>query len=215
MRAYSFVTANQKWESLHTLIEAAKGTGVKASGSVELTGGASGSVDGITVNSIEIMSGAESFDTDLATTAQAVVDNINANTSSPNYTATRDGDTIDIIADEAGTSFNSLTVTASTTTITTTDTNTSGGTNGSNIEPEGYQWSEMEIKNTHASANLIVTESTGRQSTHRPLDIGGYEVDAGETVRLSAKRNEIINGENIWVRSNAAGSFCIMFQNKM
>lgn len=93
-----------------------------SSGTVNLDSGASGSVDGITVNSIEIMSGAESFDTDLATTAAAVAANINANTSSPNYTANAVGELITIRALVE----NSFTVVSSTTTIGSTDSNMSG-----------------------------------------------------------------------------------------
>lgn len=99
-----------------------------ATGSVELTGGASGSVDGITVDSVQIMSGAEAFDTDLATTAQNVADNINAFTSTPNYTAEADGDTVNITAVTKGTASNGLVVVSATTTITSTDTNLSGAT---------------------------------------------------------------------------------------
>lgn len=101
-----------------------------AAGTVTLTGGASGSVDGITIDSIEIMSGAESFDTDLTETAMNVVSNINANTSAPNYSATSLGAVITIISDVRGTGPNGFVVTSSTTTITTTDANLSGGTNG-------------------------------------------------------------------------------------
>ena len=101
-----------------------------ASGTVTLTGGGAGSVDGITVDSIEIMSGAESFDTDLTETARNVVTNINANTSSPNYSATSLGVIITITSDVRGTTPNGFVVTSSTSTITTTDANLSGGTSG-------------------------------------------------------------------------------------
>ena len=105
-----------------------------ATGSVELTGGAGGSVDGITVNSIEIMSGAEAFDTSLAVTAQNIVDNINANTSSPNYTATLATQTITITAVTSGITPNGFAVTSALTTITTTDTNMAGGVDSDAIE---------------------------------------------------------------------------------
>ena len=70
--------------------------GVAASGSVELTGGASGSVDDITVDGVSIMSGSEAFDTDLDTTAANVAANINA--FSTTYTATAVGPLITITA---------------------------------------------------------------------------------------------------------------------
>ena len=109
----------------------------KATGTVSLTGGGSGSVDGITVDSIEIMSGAEAFDTDLTITAMNVVTNINANTSTPNYSATSLGTLITIKSDIAGTSPNGFVVTSSTTTITTTDVNLSGGADGAAFK-NGY-----------------------------------------------------------------------------
>jgi hypothetical protein len=91
-------------------------------GTVNLDSGGSGSVDGITVNSIEIMSGAENFDTSLAITAAAVAANINAFTSIPNYTASSVGALIKIRALVE----NVFTVVSSVTTITSTDVNMSG-----------------------------------------------------------------------------------------
>lgn len=102
--------------------------GVAATGSVDLTGGASGSVDGITVNSVQIMSGAENFDTDLDTTATNVADNINAFTSTPNYTASANGTVVTITAVDVSTSVNGFAVVSSATTITTSDTNMAGAT---------------------------------------------------------------------------------------
>lgn len=99
-----------------------------ATGTVTLTGGASGSVDSITVNGVSIMSGAEAFDTDLDTTAANVAANITANTSSPNYTATAAGAVVTIsAATSAGADPNGFAVVSSATTITTSDANMSGG----------------------------------------------------------------------------------------
>ena len=106
---------------------------VRATGSVELTGGGSGSVDGITVDGIEIMSGAEAFDTSLTVTAANVAANINAHQSFPNYTATSAGAVVTIRARRGlGTEANGYVVTSSTTTITTTDTNLSSGVDSAN-----------------------------------------------------------------------------------
>ncbi|KKN04050.1 hypothetical protein LCGC14_1101460 [marine sediment metagenome] len=97
-------------------------------GAVNLEGGLDSSMDGITVNSIEVMSGAESFDTTLDITATNVAANITAFTSTPNYTATAATDTVTISA-AAGTGYtpNAFTVTASKTTLTTTDGNMASG----------------------------------------------------------------------------------------
>jgi hypothetical protein len=100
---------------------------VAATGTVTLTGGASGAVNGITVNGVQIMSGAVSFATDLATTATAVATNINLHTSSPDYTAVAVGPVITITAVTANMVTNGYVVTATTTTITATDTDMQGG----------------------------------------------------------------------------------------
>ena len=106
-----------------------------AVGSVELTAGASGSVNGITVDGVQIMSGAENFDTDLDTTAQNVANNINAFTSAPNYTATANGAIVTISASVLGGGENNNAVVSSATTITTSDTNMAGG--GSTLAKTG------------------------------------------------------------------------------
>ncbi len=94
-------------------------------GSVELTGGASGSVNSITVGAIEIMSGVENFDTDLATTATNVAANITA--ALLGYSAVAVGATVYIAKVLGRAAYNGDAVVSTTTTITTTDTNMAGG----------------------------------------------------------------------------------------
>lgn len=119
--------------SVHNSYPGAGGAGTvinidpPAVGSVTLDSGASGSVDDITVNAVSIMSGAESFDTDLATTAANVAANINAEKSSPNYFAKAVGAVITITAQAGGTAANGFAVVSSTTTIAATDGNMAGG----------------------------------------------------------------------------------------
>ena len=103
------------------------GTPTAATGTVTLDSGASGSVDGITVNSVEIMSGAENFDTSLNQTAINVAANITANTSSPNYNASASGAVITITAVTLGSGPNGFVVVSSTTTIASTDVNMASG----------------------------------------------------------------------------------------
>jgi hypothetical protein len=99
-----------------------------ATATVTLTGGASGSVDTITVDGVNVMSGSVAFSTNLATTATAVASNINAHTSSPEYTAVAVGATITIsAASAAGSDPNGLVVLVTATTITFTKTNMAGG----------------------------------------------------------------------------------------
>lgn len=127
-------------------------SGAAPTGSVTLDSGASGSVDSITVDGVEIMSGAEAFDTDLATTAANVAANINANNSEPNYTASASGAVITIQSLNAGVEDNGLVVTSTATTITTTDANLSGGTDG--LKSETNKYFQIEA----SDSNLYVME---------------------------------------------------------
>lgn len=100
---------------------------VRATGTVTLTGGASGSVDSITVNGVNIMSSSVPFATDLPTTATNVASNISAFASSPNYTANAVGAVITITSVTPGSGPNGYVVVANTTTITTSKTDMAGG----------------------------------------------------------------------------------------
>lgn len=100
------------------------------SGSVSLDSGASGSVDSITVNGVELLRSAIPFNSSLNQTAADVGAEINdpENMTSPQYRATVATDTVTIIpvVPEEGT----LTVVSTATTIGTTDTNITGGSLG-------------------------------------------------------------------------------------
>ena len=99
--------------------------GVAATGSVTLTGGAAGSVDTITVNAVNIMSGSVAYTTSLSNTATLVAANINAFSST--YDAVAVGAVITITSTTEGTAPNGYVVAATTTTITTSTTNMAGG----------------------------------------------------------------------------------------
>lgn len=107
---------------------------VLAVGSVDLTGGASGSVDTITVNSIEIMGSSTPFNTSLAQTAQDVADKINHNPRNLLFTASVSAtDKIDITAKPGlGALANGWVVASTVTTITKTDSNMAGGVHAVN-----------------------------------------------------------------------------------
>jgi len=97
---------------------------VRSAGSVQLTGGGSGSVDSITIAGINTMDGAVSYDTSLNNTATLVANNINANPKNYLVTASASTDTVTLTAKPGvGTLYNGLAVVANTTTITTTDVN--------------------------------------------------------------------------------------------
>jgi len=150
----------------------------KATGTVQLTAGASGSVDGITVNSIEIMSGGEAFATDLTVTARAVAANINAHTSAPNYSATSLGDLITITSSARGTTPNGFVVVSATTTITSTDVNLAGGTAGAAFE-NGYAVGFDGVTFGYHRFQNNVKITTALANWDDPLDGTG---ESGETI---------------------------------
>ena len=163
----SNVTAGAEVLSTGTVTVTGGSDNTASEGSVDLTGGASGSVDGITVNSIEIMSGAETFDTSLTVTATNVAANITANTSSPDYNATASGTLITITAlASAGADPNTFVVVSSATTITTTDVNmgtvTSGVTNAlQTLTVDGVSIIDNRVNyatSNSATATAIATE---------------------------------------------------------
>jgi len=133
---------------------------IAATGTVTLASGASGSVDSITVDGVEIMSGAEAFDTDLPTTATNVADNITA--AALGYSATAVGAVITIEADTAGMTQNGLVVVSTATTITTSDTDMAGGSDAlidsdENMWMFDYQYDSSTSQNymfAHVAPNL-------------------------------------------------------------
>lgn len=136
--------------------------GVAATGTVTLTSGGSGSVDSITVNGVEIMSGPEAFDTDLSTTATNVAFNITSYTSSPDYTAVAVGAVITITASDEGAAQNGYEVLVTATTITATVTDMTGGSDAlvesdENMWMFDYQYDSSTNQNyiiAHVSPNL-------------------------------------------------------------
>jgi len=106
---------------------------VRATGTVELTGGASGTVSSIMVNSIEILGATITFDTDLATTAALIVAQINRyqTKTGVEYTAVSDGTATPLITITptlgVGAGANGWVVATTATTITKTDANMAGG----------------------------------------------------------------------------------------
>ena len=136
---------------------------VAATATVTLTGGAAGSVDMITVDGVNIMSGSVAFTTNLSTTATAVAANINAYASTPEYTAAAVGAVITISAAVgAGSDPNGYQLVVTTTTITSTDTDMDGGsfaltTSSENMWMFDYQYDSSTNQNyllAHVAPNL-------------------------------------------------------------
>lgn len=172
--AAAIVEIQGPWLGTET-IEVAFDTGVllEATGTVTLDTGASGSVDGIEVDSIEIMSGAESFDTDLATTATAIAANITAHTSSPDYNAVAVGAVVTITSVATGYAVNGLVVVSSVTTITTTDTNMVGGVGASQTTGAVAMAGEFAMGS--------VTLATGASGSVDAITVDAVEIMSGAT----------------------------------
>lgn len=143
------------------------GSVTSASGTVTLTGGSSGSINNISVNSVNIMSGAVSFNSSLENTATLIASNINSHTSSPNYSANAVGAIITITAAAGtGADSNSFAVVANKTTITTTDVNLSGGVTNAvtNITVDGVQILGSAVNWTISNSGTATNIASGIQS---------------------------------------------------
>ncbi|MHB0965275.1 MAG: hypothetical protein ACYC36_02365 [Bellilinea sp.] len=107
---------------------AARTSEVLAAGTVTLTGGASGSVNTLTVNGVEIMGSATNFNTSLTQTAADIAAKCQTYRSSVEYTVTSSGAVITITAKPGtGAASNGFVVASTVTTITKTDANLAGG----------------------------------------------------------------------------------------
>lgn len=106
---------------------------VQATGSITLTGGASGSVNTLTVDGHDILGGAVAYNTSLNQTAADIATAINNNVTNPGYTASASGAVVTITAlPGSGTAPNTHVVTASLTTITATYVDMAGGVASAN-----------------------------------------------------------------------------------
>ena len=128
---------------------------VAATGTVTLTGGAAGAVNGITVNGVQIMSGAVAFIVDLSTTAAAVATNINLFTSSPDYTAVAVGPVITITAVTANGTTNGYAVVPSVTTITATSTDMAGGSDALTAS-DANKWMFQAVFDSSTAYNALL-----------------------------------------------------------
>ncbi|GMR17104.1 MAG: hypothetical protein BMS9Abin32_160 [Gammaproteobacteria bacterium] len=116
-----------------------------SAGDVDLTGGAAGTLDTITADGVEILSGAVPFDTDLATTAQNAVNQINAN-GNAFFAWLSGGENINIR--ERVVTKTAVVLVSTATTITTTDVNVSGAVvpDDSLIGADAFPVDEKSVK---------------------------------------------------------------------
>ena len=106
--------------------------GVGATGTVQLSAGASGTVDTLTVDGVSLIDTAITFATDLDTTAGLLADAINAKVTVPNYTATVSTDTVTITSVIPGVI--ATTVASTSTTLTTVDVDMGTASAGTSIQ---------------------------------------------------------------------------------
>lgn len=120
---------------------------VVSTGTLTLTGGASGSINTLTVNSVSILDAAVNYNTSLTQTAADLAAAINNSLSSPEYTATSSGAVVTIAAKRGtGTTPNTYAISAGTTTITTSNTAFTGGVAGANGLRFGYSVAGVLVK---------------------------------------------------------------------
>lgn len=111
-----------------TLASGTRTDGVRNTYTVTLTGGSSGNVSSITINSVEVLGSTISYDTSLTVTAAAIAAAINSYQSTPKYYATSSGAVITIVDPPGvGTGSNAYTISVTASTITHTETNNAVG----------------------------------------------------------------------------------------
>lgn len=175
--------------------------GLKLStGTVTLTGGASGSVDGITVNSVQIMSGAVVYRTSLSFTAADVAANINAFTSVPDYTASASGAVITITAVTGGAGSVGFVVTPASTTITTSSANMDGGAGIAIAEGD-------TITGAASAATAVITRVVLTSGSWTNDTAAGYLVFASQTGTFQSENLNI--GATLNVATIAGNSAAI------
>lgn len=159
-----------------TAASAARTAEVCASGTVTLTGGASGSVDTLTVNGVDILGGAVAYNTSLTQTAADVVAQINRTKSPVDYRATSSGAVITIKAlPGTGAYPNGFVVASTTTTITKTDVNLAGGVAAAN----GLAFSDVTTGVIDKSALQVWSGVNVASGTAGYYRLYGSEADAG------------------------------------
>lgn len=158
-----------------TAASASRTAEVLSSGTVTLSG-ASGSINTLTVNGIEIMGAAVSFTTDLTTTAAAVAAQINAYKGSVRYKATSSAAVVTITAmPGTGTAPNGFVVTATTTTLGASTANMSGGVAAAN----GLQFGAPAANVVSKLASQTWTGVNGATGTAGYYRMYGSVADAG------------------------------------
>jgi len=116
--------------------------GASLGGAVNMSGGQyKAEVLAITINGVDVLGTSVAYNDDPETTAAALVEQINTYVSSPNYTATNDGATVNVIYPTSGATPNGYAVSISATAVnlSTTSSTLSGGVDAADTyEPGGF-----------------------------------------------------------------------------
>jgi hypothetical protein len=190
---------------------------VSSQGKVTLTGGGSGSVNTLTVNGLEIMGSATSFDTSLSQTASNIADKINNNPKNYLFKALASGADILLTAKPGlGTLPNGWVVASTTTTITKTDVNmgtTTAGVASANGLTFGDSAAGTIVKNpTEVWSGAAV--STGTAGWFRFV---GSVADAGASdaseVFLRVDGNVATSGANLNMSNTSVVTLAVQTLN--
>jgi hypothetical protein len=141
---------------------------VRATGTMTLTGGAAGSVDAVTVNSVDVLGASVPFNATLTQTAADVAAQINRHKSSPNYEATSSGAVITIKAlPGTGTQPNTYVVAGTLTTITASYAAMASGVAAANgLKFDAPSSGEMDI---YTGPGVVRRQRRGRHGRLVPL----------------------------------------------
>lgn len=132
------------------------GNPTKASGTVTITGGSSGTISDVQINSVSVIGSSVSWTTSDANTASLLAAEINSHTSTPDYTATAVDTVVIIEYESTGDTPNGYDVTSSVTgDVTTEDTDMVGGGDGS--ENVKQQWTATISGTFEAADKFTIT----------------------------------------------------------
>lgn len=158
-----------------------------ATASIELTGGASGSITSVTMDGVELLDATVSYNTSLAQTASDLAAALNRSAYNNDWTASASSVTVTLTAKPGlGTRYNGVTLDATCTTITTTDTNPSGGAyavNGLQFEDSGSGTITKRSSQTW-SGTAVASGTAGWFRFYGPVSDAGTADSAGTKLRL-------------------------------
>jgi hypothetical protein len=173
---------------------------VGATGTITFTGGSSGSVNSITINSVPIISGVVPYSTSLFVTAENVANAINVYSSYPEYIATVSTvggqPVVTITSTLVGPQYNNLVLAVTTTTITTTTTNMTGGTYAYRVWVQEQGVDEIDGQNINPIRSYFET-----------ADLSAVAQGNNEFMRITRIEPDFVQSGNMTVqvtgRSNA------------